>query len=61
MLIQEFAEGCCDKCGQTRKGVRFSFYESGAFLCWEHFRLTLQALAAVGQSLKIQFSPFKMD
>jgi hypothetical protein len=46
------AEQNCDECGQMRKGVCFRLRGIGttsdAFLCWEHFRATMQVMYDAG-------------
>jgi hypothetical protein len=45
MRVDAYCEGKCDRCGEQRKGVRFSHELSVAFLCWEHFGPVAAVLA----------------
>lgn len=41
----------CDDCGQHKSGVRFQLGRIDAeevFLCWEHFRMTMQVMYEAG-------------
>jgi hypothetical protein len=51
MNIINTDHAACDECAQVRRGVRFRLrksHDNESFLCWEHFRATLNALAASG-------------